>query len=427
VAVVYFTGLTEELGLFGANSLMMRLVRDLLCPTLMAKSMDQVALIGRAVALTLLVVTLPACAKGRNGPSLETKPPAGPHTLKKLSVAERQQAMERANVWRSLNTSSLNIVKGPNLPAKERVPGQVTCTYVHPDKPLNGDTPKFLCDLGDGDVVKVKYGEKNGEVYAEVAGTRLLWALGFQADVMYPTKVTCRNCPADPFLASNAEWERNSPKDVANRVYDPAVIERASGKSIEVAGYNGWAWPELDKIGTSPGGATRAQLDALKLIAVFMQHSDSKPEQQEIVCDDGKKQKDDKGNETCAVSWLVIKDLGVTFGKATRLNSSKMNLADWESMPIWKDAKQCIGDMPRSMTGSLEDPKISEAGRRFLSDRLMQLSDRQITDIFRVSNVMRRQETIAGADGHKRPVAIDDWVRVFKKKRAEITSAHCAA
>jgi len=44
-----------------------------------------------------------------------------------------------------------------------------------------------------------------------------------------------------------------------------------------------------------------------------------------------------------------------------------------------------------------------------------------------VSNVMRRQETIAGADGHKRPVAIDDWVRVFKKKRAEITSAHCAA
>jgi hypothetical protein len=392
----------------------------------MDKTMDQVALIGRTVALTLLVVALTGCAKGRNGPSPETKPASGPHTLKKLSVAERQQAMERANVWRSLNTSSLNIVKGPNLPAGERVPSQVTCTYVHPDKPLTGDTPKFLCDLGGGDVVKVKYGEKNGEVYAEVAGTRLLWALGFQADVMYPTKVTCKNCPADPFAVSGVGWQKTSPKDGATRVYDPAVIERAGGTNIEVPGFEGWAWPELDKIGTSPGGATRAQLDALKLLAVFIQHSDSKPDQQDIVCDDGKKQKDARGNETCASAWLVIKDLGVTFGKSTRMNSSKMTLADWESVPIWKDANQCIGDMPRSLTGSLENPKISEAGRRFLSDRMMQLRDRQIRDLFTVSNVMRRHETIE-ADGHKRPVTIDDWVRVFKKKRTEITSAHCAA
>ena len=303
---------------------------------------------------------------------------------------------------------------------------QVTCTYVHPDKPLSGDTPKFQCDLGHGDVVKVKYGEKNGEVYAEVAGTRLLWALGFQSDVMYPTRVTCRDCPADPFQVSGPGWQKTSPKDGATRVFDPAVIERAGGTSIEVPGYDGWAWPELDKIGTSPGGATRAQLDALKLLAVFIQHSDSKPDQQEIVCDDGKKQKDAKGNETCASAWLVIKDLGVTFGKSTRLNSSKMTLADWESIPIWKDANKCVGDMPKSLTGSLDNPVISEAGRRFLSDRLMQLRDRQIRDLFRVSDVLRRHETIE-AGGQKREVTIDDWVRVFKKKRTEIASAHCAA
>jgi hypothetical protein len=57
---------------------------------------------------------------------------------------------------------------------------------VFPDKPLTGMTPKFKCDLGKGDEVKVKCGEKNGEVYAEVAASRLLWALGFQADVMCP-------------------------------------------------------------------------------------------------------------------------------------------------------------------------------------------------------------------------------------------------
>ena len=119
-------------------------------------------------------------------------------------------------------------------------------------------------------MVKVKYGEKNGEVYAEVAGSRLLWALGFQADVMYPARVTCRNCPPDPFLASGADWKRGSPAGGAERIYDPAVIERASGSSIEVPGYEGWAWPELDKLGKTPGGATRAQLDALKLLAVFL-------------------------------------------------------------------------------------------------------------------------------------------------------------
>jgi len=369
-----------------------------------------------------------ACAKGRSGPDPDTKPPKGPHTLKKLSVAERQQAMERAKVWRPLNTASLDLIKGPNMPDSLRIPSAVTCSYVFPEKPISGLTPKFLCDLGKGgkhDIVKVKYGDKNGEVYAEVAGSRLLWALGFQSDVMYPTRVTCVGCPPDPFATSGADWQRGSPADGATRVFEPAIIERAGGSSIEVPGYEGWAWPELDKLkvmtrpstslraGANAPGATRAQLDALKLLAVFIQHSDSKAEQQEIVCDEGKKQKDAKGNESCASSWLVIKDLGATFGHATKLNSSKMNLADWESAGVWKDAKQCIGDMPRSLTGTLEDPVISEAGRAFLAGQLTKLSDKQIRDLFTVSNVAKRGNTV------------DDWVRVFKKKRAEIVSARC--
>lgn len=381
------------------------------------------------IRLSLAVVLafgLTACASGRFGPDPDTEAPKGPHTLKKLSVAERQQLMERARVWRSLKTSSLDLIKGPNLPASQRIPAQVTCTFVFPDKPLSGNTPKFQCERSKDDVVKVKYGEKNGEVYAEVAASRLLWALGFQADVMYPTRVTCRNCPADPFAASAADWQRGSPNDVSTRVFDPAVIERESGSSIETPGYEGWAWPELDKLATTPGGATRAHLDALKLLAVFIQHSDSKPDQQEIVCDDGARRKGKKGDETCASAWLVIKDLGATFGKATRLNSSKMNLADWDSVPVWKDAKQCIGNLPRSLTGSLDNPVIGEAGRRFLAGRLTQLRDKQIRDLFIVSNVMKRGETIE-AGGKKRPVAIDDWVRVFKRKRSEIVSARCPA
>jgi len=375
----------------------------------------------------MLGASLAGCASGRNGPPPDTKAPEGPHTLKKLSVAERQQVMERAQVWRPMNTSSLDLIEGPVLPASQRIPEQVACTFVFPDKPLGGMTPKFKCDLGKGDEVKVKYGEKNGEVYAEVAASRLLWALGFQSDVMYPARVTCRNCPSDPFLSSSVEWQRGSPSEVSTKVFDPAVVEREGGSAVEVPGYEGWAWPELDTITPAGTGATRAQLDAFKLLAVFIQHSDSKPGQQEIVCQEGAKQKDAKGNETCAQAWLVIKDLGGSFGHATKLNSSKMKLADWDEAVMWKDAKQCVADMPRSFTGSLEDPKITEAGRRFLAERLMLLRDKQIHDLFAVSNVVKRGETIDGADGKKRPVTVDDWVRVFKRKRSEIAAARCAA
>ncbi|MEO7158015.1 MAG: hypothetical protein ABI039_10655, partial [Vicinamibacterales bacterium] len=107
--------------------------------------------------------------------------------------------------------------------------------------------------------------------------------------------------------------------------------------------------------------------------------------------------------------------------------TSKMNLEDWDGAALWKDPKQCVADMPRSFTGSLEDPVISEAGRSFLSKRLAELSDRQIQDLFRVSNVMKREQTIAGADGKRRPATLDDWVRVFKKKRSEIAAARCSA
>ena len=389
-----------------------------------SKRKAQLAVISSTLAVTVLALVIGSCASGRNGPNPDTKAPKGPHTLKKLSVEERQQIMERAKVWRALDTSSLNLIKGPTLPADQVIPTHVTCTFIFPEKALTGMTPKFQCALSKNDKVKVKYGEKNGEVYAEVASTRLLWALGFQADVMYPTHVTCLMCPPDPFAASGVDWQRGSPAGGSTKEFDPAVIERASGNAVEVPGFEGWAFPELDKISGKGRGATRAQLDALKLVAVFIQHSDSKAGQQEIVCQEGRKRKDDEGNETCAEAWLVIKDLGGSFGKATKRNSSKMNLADWDSAGIWKDPTMCVADMPRSFSGSLEDPVISEAGRAFLATQLGKLSDRQIRDLFTVSNVEKRGEQIE-VDGKKRPATVNDWARVFKRKRSEIAAAHC--
>ena len=71
----------------------------------------------------------------------------------------------------------------------------MTCDYV--EEKQTG-TPKFDCAISADDKIRVKYGEQNGEVYSEVAASRLLWALGFGADRVYPVKVVCNGCPGGP-------------------------------------------------------------------------------------------------------------------------------------------------------------------------------------------------------------------------------------
>jgi hypothetical protein len=369
------------------------------------------------VAIVSLALVAAACATGRFGPAPSTRIPEGPRTLKNLSVNEREAILQRANVWQPIDTRALDLAAGPPLPPAQRIRQELTCGFVFPQKPLSGNTPKFLCEARPGDVVKVKYGEKNGEVYAEIAASRLFWALGFKADRMYPTRVSCLGCPADPFAASKKDWHLGKPEDVGQHVFELAAVERPFlGSAIEVPDFEGWAWPELDSVDPRTGGAPRAHIDALKLLAVFVQHSDSKPEQQELACAPGGVKRDRAGNETCASPWLVVKDLGVTFGKTTAFNNSTMNLDDWSGARIWREGTPpCVGDLPRSLTGSLENPRISEVGRRFLADRLLLLGDKQIRDLFRAARAERRGGTI------------DDWVRVFKRKRIEIVETRCAA
>src|SRR5690242_7951824 len=96
-------------------------------------------------------------------------------------------------------------------------PGQeVSCQFLQ--RPHGkGSTPKFACTTASGDELKVRYGKTNGEVYAQVAATRLLWALGFYANRMYPVKVACQGCSADPFTETHAV--------ATSTTFDPATID----------------------------------------------------------------------------------------------------------------------------------------------------------------------------------------------------------
>jgi hypothetical protein len=202
-------------------------------------------------------------------------------------------------------------------------------------------------------------------------------------------------------------------------VFDPAVIERKPlGREMKDAKGNelGWKWPELDLIDEAAGGAPRAQRDALRLLAVLIQHTDSKEEQQRVLCLPGGLAADG----ACEKPFLTLHDVGLTFGHGNYSNRAKtgsVNYTEWARTPVWRNAAACIAHLSESHTGTLGDPKIGEAGRTFLAELLVQLTDAQLHDLFEVARVDRRRA--AGS--------VEQWVAAFKQKREEIVTTHCAS
>lgn len=334
----------------------------------------------------------------------------------------RLQSIARAQVWTPGDIRSMDIRTGPQ--GKGAFPFQetVTCDYV--PKQLAGGSPKFAC-VANGEELKVKFsapatgyiaGQSNAEVFAEVGATRLLWALGFGADRMYPVRVICRKCPSS--LGGIA-------RENDERLFDPATIERKmSGHEFEPD--SSWSWTDLDMVDEQQGGAPLAHRDALKLLAVFLQHTDTKPQQQRLLCLEERLPAEGP-TTVCERPFMMTSDLGLTFGKANLMNANGkgMNYVAWAATPVWKAGSTgCVGDLSKSFTGTLKDPVISEAGRAFLAGLLMQLSDDQIRAVFEVSRVTLRLRDPAKAKSGF--ATVEEWTDVFKRKRAEIADRKCA-
>jgi hypothetical protein len=330
----------------------------------------------------------------------------------KPTEESRKSLVARSKVWFPTKIPSMNLRTGPTGPGAFKLGATVTCRYF--EKEMSGRSPKFACRLPNGTELKVKYG--SGEVYAEVAATRLLWALGFGADHMYSVRVVCQGCPDDIGIVERGNGDR---------IVDPATIERKMpGEEL----VEEWHWDELDNITESAGGARKAERDALKLLAVLLQHNDNKPQQQRLIC-----VKSTRGQQgRCAGPMMMINDLGVTFGHADLFNQqprASANLEEWAKVPIWKENEKesgtCVGNLSGSFTGTLKDPVIGEDGRRFLARLLTQLSDRQLRDMFDAARVhLRPRAPESGRSGFP---ASAEWVQAFKQKRAQIVQRRCAA
>ena len=347
--------------------------------------------------------------------SAESKESKDPKDAKhrKLSSEERMTFFRTAQVWAPTPVAEMNIRQGPS--GKDAfAPDQAVECEFSPSK-QTGSSKKFNCMLADGDVVKVRYGADNGEVEGTVLASRLLWALGFGADAAYPVRVICHGCSDDPWNKRERTHETHE--------FNIAIIERKAPGHEMHGDPDGWSWTELNFVDDTQGGAPRHQRDALKLLAVFIQHTDNKAVQQKLYClpkgltDDG----------TCTRPFLLVHDVGLTFGHANYLNrnnTSSVNFEQWSETPVWRDKEKCVGHLSKSSTGTLGDPKISEEGRAFLAGLLDQLTDTQLSDLFTIGHVEWRSRKPGSP---KPPASVDEWVNAFKQKRAEIDTTRCPA
>jgi hypothetical protein len=331
----------------------------------------------------------------------------------------REDALRRAAVWRA-PSGPIPQVDFTRNPAEEPTfdPGDVVaCRFLVTE--VDGRTPKFRCALADGHVIKVKYGAWNAEVAGEVAASRLLAALGFGADDMSVVRaVRCFGCPRFPFETLSVT-EALGAEPIVEKVldydryvdFDRVVVERpARGLPIVTPTVQGWAFYELSRIESRRGGAPRVHVDALRLMAVFLAHWDNKSENQRLVCLSAP-----PGSPPgrCARPFAMLQDVGATFGP------EKVSLKDWAAAPIWQDRASCVVSMrPLPYEGAtFPEVRIGEAGRRFLSDRLEQLSVEQIRALFATARVTDFDQS-AGRN-------VEAWVETFQRKVREIGERRC--
>jgi hypothetical protein len=355
--------------------------------------------------IAFVVLAAPACALFGNSLPKGTA----------LTRKERIEAIRRAEVWSPTNIPSVDFRTGPTGEGSFAPNQWVACDYK--PKKMNGHSPKFTCEISPGREIKVKYGSRNAEVYGEVMATRLFWGLGFPADRMYPVRVRCRGCSDDP---------KQKPERVRGTQEFPlAAIERKlKGRAMETKPDSGWSFAELDDLGPDSPPDAQAQRDALKLLVAFVQHGDSKAANQRILCPAG----EEIGAKGCRAPVLMVQDLGITFGASTLLNKNRnaASFIDWAEVPVWADPETCVARLRGSFTGTVKNPVISEAGRAFLAGLLAQLSDAQLRDLFEVSRIKRRsKDPAAQAADEPSPATVNEWVRLFKLKRAQIVDHRC--
>jgi hypothetical protein len=344
-------------------------------------------------------------------------------TPKEHAEDVRDDALARAAVW-------TRPAVPPSAAALDRNPGPfpdpAVCRF-QPSEP-SGATPKFDCVFEGGEVLKVKYGD-NPEIHSEAIATRLLTALGFGADQIYLVKtLRCFGCPMDPY--SYTKTTVVDPRAFVD-FKNVAVERRLPGKAIEGKDEEGWGWEELDEAQAEGRGATRAERDALRLMAVLINNWDNRKDNQRLLCLPEGYPAEPSGR--CGKAIAYMHDVGGTLGRVqgtlSRVRGQgseerKLDVESWAKVPVWKDRATCKVDIkaPRLHGATFDSGRISEPGRRLLADLLAQLTPAQMEALF--------AGALVSEYGDAKPASAEAsrWAAVLQDKIRQVTEgAPCPA
>jgi hypothetical protein len=398
------------------------------------------------------------------------QPPATPAFIRAATTRDRAAYLGSAVIWRdpgSLTPDQIRTGPPADIPDTVRRPtagAPMECRYERPGSDLGGHTPKFTCRAADGRTFRIKYydeSEGNREVFAEVAATRLVWALGFDADAMFPVAVRCLDCPEKP---SDGKGPRGVRQYVASLEphYKGTII--TSTNDID----QGWSFGELEEAidqlsAPADRARQRTQFDALSLLAVLIQHGDRKPSQQRLVCERdvdltaGELREitdhvsrgprsalfEHPGARACHGDAIVtLQDIGATFGGAgqtTNRVTAKVHLQSWAAKSVFVGAtdashrtnapRECRGNLSTSGaagSGARERPRISESGRAFLAAQLARLTPEHLRAVFEVARLDALSEPQSWTDRTGRThTGIDAWVAVLLDKIRQVDEQRC--
>ena len=277
------------------------------------------------------------------------------------------------------------------------------------------------------------------QVYATPVVQRVLWALGFGADVTVPVTVRCYGCPTEPWtyirkvsgldptdfvdgwvdigLILSGGWSQKEEVVILNStlayfdwdLFQPAdKIELADGNTPQP----GWRWPELYENLTN-GTQEWIERDALTVIAAFVSHVDNYNGNQGFNClYNGSKNSSDINGTCTGAPFMFIHDVGCTLGYGWDLLHKDFwpnacDLTQWLELEMWNDLSQCVVQIHGIPGASwlytwqvrsipkLNFPfiaakplsQVSEAGRQLAARLMGALTPAQVVDMFTVARI----------------------------------------
>jgi len=293
---------------------------------------------------------------------------------------------------------------------------------------LDGKGVRIRQADGDGyskaDRLRVKYTTgkpRDREVFTEVAASRLLWALGFYSDAMYPARVHCEGCKPDPYAKRQDE-----PDPGSRHSFFPASVERKiPGKEVELRSDQGWSLKELRGVYDRGSLNRKVEIEAFLVALNLIGLHNALPFQNRLTClDDGWKRQ----TGLCFAPVLYVQDLGSTFGRRVEVGThSRGDFSDWQPNTLFADRANC-----RIRHNFGQWISVSEEARAFLWDRSQVLTEDKVRAIFRLAHFEQvdpelraqlEQQGIAGA-------ALDEavlgaWTGELMKRLDELRTARC--